>query len=55
MPECPRDGNQVTSPTKEWKYSAFDVKRFDCNKCGKSFKAYYRNGKLSHTIPKGKK
>jgi len=34
--------------------SAFHVKRFDCGNCNKSFKAYYREGKLSHTIPKAK-
>lgn len=52
MLKCPRCGTQVTKASSEWNYSAFNVKRFDCTKCGKSFKAYFHEGKLSHTIPK---
>jgi len=49
---CPRCGEEAKQATREWNYSLFHVKRFDCKKCGKSFKAYFREGKLSHTIPK---
>lgn len=49
---CPKCGTEVSTPTKEWDYSAFHVKRFDCRKCDKAFMAYYHEGKLSHTIPK---
>ncbi|MFX0116743.1 MAG: hypothetical protein ACFFB3_19500 [Candidatus Hodarchaeota archaeon] len=54
MVNCPRCGTDISKSTKEWDYSAFHVKRFDCKKCEKAFMAYYRGGKLSHTIPKRK-
>jgi hypothetical protein len=53
--KCPSCGMEVSKATKEWNYAAFHVKRFDCVKCKKSFKAYFHNGKLGHTIPKQKK
>ena len=52
--KCPRCGTHIPAPTKEWDYSVFRVKRYDCNKCNKGFMAYLRDGKLSHTIPKRK-
>ena len=52
--KCPRCGTVISTSTKEWDYSAFHVKRFDCKKCDKAFMAYYHEGKLSHTIPKRK-
>jgi ribosomal protein S27AE len=52
--KCPRCGTEVFKATKEWEYSAFHVKKFDCEKCEKSFKAYFLEGKISHTIPKGR-
>jgi len=42
--KCPRCGTEVSASTREWDYSVFHVK----------FMAYYREGKLSHTIPKRK-
>jgi len=53
MVKCPRCGTDVATSAREWDYSAFHVKRFDCKNCEKSFKVYYHKGKLSHTIPKG--
>jgi ribosomal protein S27AE len=52
--KCPRCGKEVSKPSKEWNYAAFHVKLFNCGKCDKTFKAYYRQDKLSHTIPKAK-
>jgi len=52
--KCPRCGSEASDTHKEWDYSAFHVKRFDCKRCEKAFMAYYREGKLSHTIPKRK-
>jgi transposase-like protein len=49
---CPRCGTEVSASSKEWDYNVFHVKRFDCKKCDKAFMAYFREGKLSHTIPK---
>jgi uncharacterized protein (UPF0212 family) len=52
LAKCPKCGTEVSKATKEWDYSAFHVKKFDCKKCEKSFKAYFLEGKMSHTIPK---
>jgi len=41
-----------TKPEKEWNYQQYMVKMSRCSKCGKTIKAYYKEGKLSHTIPK---
>lgn len=51
---CPRCGDEAVDSLQEWDYAVFHVKRFDCKRCHKAFMAYYRKGKLSHTIPKGK-
>jgi uncharacterized protein with PIN domain len=56
MVKCPNCKTDITSkPKKEWNYNIYRVKMFLCPKCKKSVKAYYRNGKLNHTIPKGRK
>jgi uncharacterized protein with PIN domain len=52
MAKCPRCGKDVPNSSKEWNYAAFHVKLYECPKCNKIFKAYYRQNKLSHTIPK---
>jgi len=52
--KCPRCGVEAKPSGKEWEYGRFQVKLFDCPKENKSFKAYYHEGKLSHTIPKAK-
>jgi len=52
--KCPRCEMEVSAASKEWDYSFFHVKMFDCKRCNKSFKVYYCEGKLSHTIPKRK-
>jgi len=54
MAKCPKCGKEISKASKEWNYAAFHVKLFNCDKCDKTFKAYYREGKLSHTIPKSK-
>jgi len=54
MVKCPRCKREISNALKEWDYSAFHVKLFNCEKCSKTFKAYYRADKLSHTIPKAK-
>jgi len=50
--KCPRCGAESKSTGKKWKYAVFDVESFCYEKCDKKFIAYYREGKLSHTIPK---
>ena len=54
MVKCPRCEEEVSDYSKEWDYGIFHVKLFNCLKCNKTFKAYYRKGKLTHTIPKVK-
>jgi len=52
MVACPRCGKEGQETSKEWNYGIFHVKLFNCKNCDKTFKAYFREGKLSHTIPK---
>jgi len=52
--KCPRCGADTEATSKKWKYAAFDVESRFCPKCDKKFRAYYHDGKLSHTIPKYK-
>ena len=56
MVKCPRCSKSISGKiTNEWDYSVFHVKRFECEKCGQPFRAYFRNDKFSHTIPKSVK
>jgi uncharacterized C2H2 Zn-finger protein len=55
MVRCPICGEDISRGSKEWSYAAFEVRLFKCPECEKTFKAYYREGKLSHTIPKSKR
>jgi transposase-like protein len=52
--KCPRCGASSESTNKKWKYASFEVKQYYCEKCDKKFNAYYRENRLSHTIPKQK-
>ena len=56
MVKCPRCGTEVSKSEKEWNYrhGYYHVALHICQKCKKSFSAYFHNGKLSHTIPKSK-
>ena len=54
MVQCPRCGKEAVESGKEWDYAAFYVKLYNCPNCEKSFKAYFKGDKLSHTIPKHK-
>ena len=53
--KCPVCGKEAKATGKEWKFGQFDAKGYKCAECGKSSSAYYKNGKLSHTVPKSKK
>jgi len=52
MLKCPRCTGNCEPTGKEWEYGQFHVKHYKCAVCKKSFKAYYKGGKLTHTIPK---
>jgi phage FluMu protein Com len=54
MGKCPRCREEVSNYSKEWNYGIFHVRLFKCPRCNKTFNEYYREGKLSHTIPKSK-
>ena len=57
MTKCPACKNDITQPTKKWKYGRFDTKQYICNKCGTKFNEYSKKGKhsftLKHEIGKG--
>lgn len=55
MVKCPNCGKENTKTEKEWDYSVFHVKSLICQNCKKLYKAYYKDEKFSHTIPKAKK
>lgn len=55
MVKCPRCGSEAKDSRKQWTYQQLKVKLFNCQKCEKTFKAYYRDEKLAYTIPKAKK
>lgn len=55
MVVCPRSLGNAKLTGKEWEYGPFHVKQYECLGCEKKFMEYYRNGKLSHTIPKTNK
>jgi len=52
--KCPRCGKQSEATGKKWKFGQFDVEGYHCAACDKKFNAYYKGGKLSHTVPKAK-
>ena len=55
MVNCPHCGNSEAKATgKEFKFGVFDGKSHRCQSCGKPFNAFYRDGKFTHTVPKGK-
>lgn len=52
MTKCPRCNLSAKLTGREWEYSSFHVKQYVCYGCEKKFMEYYKDGKLSHTIPK---
>jgi hypothetical protein len=45
---------EIPNSVKEWNYlnGYYQVKHYNCLKCGGSFRAYYHDENLSHTIPR---
>lgn len=52
--KCPVCGVEAKATGKEWKFGQFDAVGYKCP-AGHSSSAYYKDGKLSHTVPKAKK
>ena len=51
--KCSNCGAELPNkPSKEWEYNVYHVKMFDCPKCKKVVKCYFRHGTLAYTIPK---
>lgn len=53
MIRCIFCNEEIAQSIKEWHYhyNYYLVKLYECNKCKKSFRNYYHNGKFSHSIP----
>lgn len=54
MVNCPVCGKPAEATGKEFKFGVFEGKAYRCESCNKPFNAFYRDGKFSHTVPKGK-
>ena len=54
MVNCPMCGKPAEPTGKEFKFGVFEGKAYRCKPCNKPFNAFYRDGKFSHTVPKGK-
>jgi transposase-like protein len=52
--KCPVCGSEAKATGKEWKFGKFDAEGYKCQTCSKSISAYYKAGKLNHTVPKSK-
>jgi len=52
--KCPRCSLSGNPTGKEWAYGPFHVKQHTCLACEKKYMEYYKDNKLSHTIPKTK-
>jgi hypothetical protein len=53
MVKCPFCGSEDLTLISSWKYGAFDVYRYKCNKCGNKFN-YYKGENTEFYIPKPK-
>jgi len=53
MVKCPFCNFEDLTFISSWKYSAFDVSRYKCNKCGNKFN-YYKGENTEFYIPKPK-
>ena len=49
---CPRCGGEAEKTGKSWKFGVFDTDGYGCQACGKTFNAFYKDGRISHTVPK---
>lgn len=54
MVNCPMCGKPAEPTGKEFNFGVFEGKAYRCKPCNKPFNAFYRDGKFSHTVPKGK-
>ncbi len=53
--KCPLCGKAFEGkPLKEWKFRFYDVKRYECEKCGSRFNVYESQNSM-FTIPKAKR
>ena len=49
---CPRCGGEPKSTGKDFRFGVFDGKQYHCEECRKTFNAFYRDGRITHTVPK---
>lgn len=51
MGKCPNCGSESKEPEKTWKYGAFTVLAYRCQKCGTQYRDYYnKSGQRSFTL-----
>jgi predicted lactoylglutathione lyase len=53
--KCPRCKNKAEHNGKKFYFGPFNGRGYYCERCGRSFNAFYRNEKLSHTVPRSSK
>jgi transposase-like protein len=45
MVRCPKCKKELSTPTKTWKYNAFTVQSYLCDKCNMQLRDYTKEGK----------
>jgi transposase-like protein len=40
MPKCPHCGSEDLTRVRTWRFIAYDVTQYKCNKCGRTFLHY---------------
>ena len=50
MVQCPNCKNELTSPSKTWKYAMFKAHFYICGNCKAKFREYTKDGKHSFTL-----
>ncbi len=54
MVDCPKCGKPGKPTGKEFAFGVFNGKANLCPSCGAKYNAFYRDGKINHTVPKAK-
>jgi hypothetical protein len=52
--KCPRCKNEAEHNGKKFLFGPFEGRGYYCERCGRSFNAFYRDKELSHTVPRSK-
>ena len=52
--KCPRCRRKSQPTGKDWDFGVFEAREYFCENCEKTFNAFYKEKKLSHTVPKSR-